>query len=192
MQSLVDEKAALVSAKRQLLLISRGFTWSDSRKTSGRNSRHVWTLQKWIEADQGLESAYATQTQAKQEVVALVAEQEQRKMPKQLIKNSQEPNHPRRVPYQTGRHSKPSSLCSSLFLRCKAKVATACRNSSWRLEPRMRRPRKSARLWHTQCVIREQSTRLPSLAQKLAGSLAKKCEQMTSSLLGIAYLVSTA
>ena len=148
-------------------------------------------MQKWIEADQGLESAYATHIQAKQEVVALVAEQEQRKMPKQLIKNSQEPNHDGFRIRQGGTANHPLcvQICScDAKQRLQQRVGTAHEGCShgWR------RPRKSARLWHTQCVIREQSTRLPSLAQKLAGSLAKKCEQMTSSLLVIAYLVSTA
>ena len=83
------------------------------------------------------------------------------------------------APYQTKRHNKPSSRCSSLFSRCKAKVATVCRNCSWRLERRKKMSRKSARLWHTQCVSWKQRPRLPSLAQRRAGTRAT-----TSSLLG--------
>ena len=65
MRSLDDEKKALWPR-------SRKSTWRDSRKTSGSSSRHIEKiLQKWIEADQELESANAQQIQAK----ALVAEQ---------------------------------------------------------------------------------------------------------------------
>ena len=40
----------------------------------------------------------------------------QRKTTKLLTKSSQEPNHKRRVPCQTKRHSKPSSQCSKAVI----------------------------------------------------------------------------
>ena len=116
----------------------------------------------------------------------------QRKTPKLLTKRSQGPNHKRRDPCQTRRHNKSFSQCSNLFSRCKAKAATVYRSSSWRLVRRKRRSRKSARLWHPQCVNWGQCPRLQSLAQKRAGPLEKKCRQMTSFLRVKAYLASIA
>ena len=59
MQSLDDEKAALLAARRQFLSypckvgsINRKTIWSESRKRSNRNRRNVWkSMQKWLEAD---------------------------------------------------------------------------------------------------------------------------------------------
>ena len=56
MQSLVDEKAALVSDKRQLRLINRGVYLERLTKDIWKKQQaRLDILQKWIEADQGLE-----------------------------------------------------------------------------------------------------------------------------------------
>ena len=82
MQSMDDEKAALLAAKRQILPLqcrnekNRKLNCSESRKVSKRNSQtRLEILQKRIETDQELESANAKQIQAKQEMASLVAEQ---------------------------------------------------------------------------------------------------------------------
>ena len=66
-------------------------------------------LQKWIEADQELESANAKQIQAKKEMAALVAEQAAENA-NAVNQELPRPIHKRRVPCQTKRHSKQSSL----------------------------------------------------------------------------------
>ena len=81
MQSLDDEKVALLAAKRQFSpLQSRIET---HKKNLERISREIETkqqhrseiLQKWIEADQELDAAHAKQVQVKHEMLILVAEQ---------------------------------------------------------------------------------------------------------------------
>ena len=142
MRSLDDEKEALWPR-------SRKSTWRDSGKTSGRSSRHVGKI--WRNGSK-LTKNWSQQMPNKFKL-KLWWQSKQRKTTKLLTKSSQEPNHKRRVPCQTKRHSKPSSQCSKLSLRCKAKAVTVFRSSSLRLvRHRRRRSRKSARILHTQCV----------------------------------------
>ena len=82
MQSLDDEKVALLAAKRQFLPLQSRI--EKQKNYLERISREIETtqqhrldifLQKWIEADQELDAAHAKQVQAMHEVSILVAEQ---------------------------------------------------------------------------------------------------------------------
>ena len=81
MQSLDDEKVALLAAKRQFLPLQnriekkKNYLERISREIETKQQQRLEILQKWIEADQELEAAHAKQTQAKQEMSILVAEQ---------------------------------------------------------------------------------------------------------------------
>ena len=80
MQSLDDEKAALLAAKRQFLpLQSRIEKQKDhlervSKKIEWKQKKRIEILQKWIEADHEFEAANAKQIQAIHEMAMLVAE----------------------------------------------------------------------------------------------------------------------
>ena len=80
MQSLDDEKVALLAAKRQFLPLKVGLrneriTWSEHPGRQTKQQHRLDILQKWIEADQELDAAHAKQFQAKHEMSILVAEQ---------------------------------------------------------------------------------------------------------------------
>ena len=158
MESLDDEKAALLAAKRQFLPLqsridktNRRTIWSESRKRSNRNRRSVWkSCKKWIEADEELEAANAKQTQAKHEMALLVAEQTAENAKKLSIKEIQGFSLTCQDPSLIKLHNTPFSQCSNPFSRCKAWGATVFRNSSWQLARPRRMSRKSVRLWHRQ------------------------------------------
>ena len=81
MESLDDEKAALLAAKRQLLPLQsridkqKNYLERVSKEIESKQKKRLEILQKWIEADQELEAANAEQMQAKQEMALLVAPQ---------------------------------------------------------------------------------------------------------------------
>ena len=78
MESLDDEKAALLAAKRQFLPMQsridkqKNYLERVSREIESKQKKRLEILQKWMEADQELEAASA---KAKQEMALLVAEQ---------------------------------------------------------------------------------------------------------------------
>ena len=81
MQSLDDEKVALLAAKRQFLPLQsriekqKNYLERISREIETKQQHRLEILQKWIEADQELDAAHAKQVQAKHEMSILVAEQ---------------------------------------------------------------------------------------------------------------------
>ena len=81
MQSLDDEKVALLAAKRQFLPLQsriekqKNYLERKSREIETKQQHRLEILQKWIEADQELDAAHAKQVQAKHEMSILVAEQ---------------------------------------------------------------------------------------------------------------------
>ena len=81
MESLDDEKAALLAAKRQFLPLQsridkqKSYLERVSKEIESKQKKRLEILQKWIEVDQELEAANAEQIQAKQEMALLVAEQ---------------------------------------------------------------------------------------------------------------------
>ena len=81
MQSLDDEKVALLAAKRQLLLLQsriekhKNYLDRISREIETKQQHRLEILQTWIEADQELDAAHAKQVQAEHEMSILVAEQ---------------------------------------------------------------------------------------------------------------------
>ena len=85
MQSLDDEKVALLAAKRQFLPLQnriekqKNYLERISREIETKQQHRLEILQKWIEADQELDAAHAKQVQAKHEMSILVAEQIRRK-----------------------------------------------------------------------------------------------------------------
>ena len=81
MQSLDDEKVALLAAKRQFLPLQsriekqKNYLERISREIETKQQHRLEILQKWIEADQELDAAHAKEVQAKREMSILVAEQ---------------------------------------------------------------------------------------------------------------------
>ena len=81
MQSMDDEKAALLTVKRQFLPLQsridkqKSHLERISKEIEKKQQTRLEILQKWIEADQELESADSKQSHAKQETVVLVAGQ---------------------------------------------------------------------------------------------------------------------
>ena len=81
MQSLDDEKVALLAAKRQFLPLQsrvekqKNYLKRISREIETKQQHRLEILLKWIEADQELDAAHAKQVQAKHEMSILVAEQ---------------------------------------------------------------------------------------------------------------------
>ena len=81
MQSLDDEKVALLAAKRQFLPLQnriekqKNYLERISSEIETKHQHRLEILQKWIEADQELDAAHAKQAQAKHEMSILVAEQ---------------------------------------------------------------------------------------------------------------------
>ena len=81
MQSLDDEKVALLAAKRQFLPLQnriekqKNYLERISREIETKQQHRLEILQKWIEADQELDAAHAKQVQTKHEMSILVAEQ---------------------------------------------------------------------------------------------------------------------
>ena len=159
MQSLDDEKLALLAAKRQFLPLQsriekqKNYLERISSEIETKQQHHrLEILQKWIEADQELDAAHAKQVKAKHEMSILVGRTNRRKREGCLsIRALQESSHFHQLPTQTQTHNRPSSQCSNLFSRCKAWGASASRNSSWQLVRQMRKSRKSVKLWHKQC-----------------------------------------
>ena len=115
MNSLDDEKTALLAAKRQRLPLRCQVEKQNiylERLTKDVGEQQLTRLemvQKWIEADQELESANAKQTQGKMEMAALVAEQAAENA-NAVNQELPRPIHERRVPCQTKWHSNQSSL----------------------------------------------------------------------------------
>ena len=178
MQSLDDEKVALLAAKRQFLPLQsrivkqKNYLERTSREIETKQQHRLEILQKWIEADQELDAAHAKQVQAKHEMSILVAEQtaENAKAVNQgtsFIQSLSSPSNP------DSTHNRPSSQCSNLFSRCKTWGATALLNSSWPLGRQMRKSRKLARSWHKQCgnwkvgvILQNQGSKRPNLRVK--------------------------
>ena len=81
MESLDDEKAALLAAKRQFLPLQhridkqKNYLERTSREIESKQKKRLEILQKWIDADQELEAANDKQMHAKHEMALLVAEQ---------------------------------------------------------------------------------------------------------------------
>ena len=81
MESLDDEKVALLAAKRQFLPVQnriekqKNYLERISREIETKQQHRLEILQKWIEADQELDAAHAKQIQTKHEMSILVAEQ---------------------------------------------------------------------------------------------------------------------
>ena len=115
MQSLVDEKVALLAAKRQFLPVQsriekqKNYLERIFREIETKQQHRLEILQKWIEADQELDAAHAKQVQAKHEMSILVAEQtaENAKAVNQALQVSSHSHH---LPTQTLMHNRPSSL----------------------------------------------------------------------------------
>ena len=81
MQSLDDEKAALLAANRQFLPLQsriekqKNYLERVSKEIESKQKERLEILQKWIEADQELEAANAKHIRGKHEMAMLVAEQ---------------------------------------------------------------------------------------------------------------------
>ena len=81
MQSLDDEKVALLASKRQFLHLQsriekqKNYLERILREIETKQQHRLEILQNWIEADQELDAAHAKQVQAKHEMSILVAEQ---------------------------------------------------------------------------------------------------------------------
>ena len=80
MQSLDDEKAALLAAKRQFLPFQRriekqkNYLERVSKEIDSKQRKRLEILQTWIEVDFGIGAANVKQIQAKHEMAMLVAE----------------------------------------------------------------------------------------------------------------------
>ena len=111
-------------------------------------------------------------------------------MQKLSIKEFQGFSLTRRDPFLIKLHNTPFAQCSNPFSRCFAWGATVFRNCSWRLARLRRMSRKSARLWHRQCVHWQQGLRLLNLLPRRSVSRAKWWFQMKSSPQEYAYLDS--
>ena len=189
--------SSLLPSKRQLLPLQsriekqKVYLERLSKDIGKKQQAHLEILQKLIEADQelGQPMTHKFKTSSKWR---LRWQSKQPKTTKLLIRSSQGLNHKRRAPSQTKRRSSPSSQCSNLSLRCKAKAETVFRSSSWRLVRRKRRSRTPVRSWHTQCVNWKQSPLIPNLAQNRAVARVKKGRQTVSTPRGKTYLVSPA
>ena len=168
MESLDDEKAALLAAKRQFLPLrsridsQKNYLERVSKEIESKQKKRLEILQKWIEADQELEAANAKQIQAKQEMALLVAEQsaENAKLSIKGIQGfslaCQDPS----LISSCTTHRSLSAQIRSLDAK-KAWGATVFRNSSWRLEQPRRMSRTSARLWHRLRGHWRQGSRIP-------------------------------
>ena len=160
-----------------------------SKDIGKKQQAHLEILQKWIEADQELGQPMPHKFKTSS-TWRLRWQSKQPKTTKLLIRSSQGLNHKRRAPCQTKRRSSPSSQCSNLSLRCKAKAETVFRKLM--AARRKRRSRTSVRSWHTQCVNWKQSPLIPNLAQNRAVARVKKGRQTVSSPREKTYLVSPA
>ena len=189
MESLDDEKAALLAAKRQFLpLQSRDDKQKNilervSKEIESKQKKRQEILQQWIDSDQELEAANAKQTQAKQEMALLVAEQSAEN---EKTVNQGNPGFQSRVSGSISDQVAQHTVLS----RCKARSATVFRNSSGRLARLGRMSRKSARSWHRQCGHWKQGSRPLNLVPRRIASRAKWFSRMKSSPMENAYLDS--
>ena len=173
MQSLDDEKAASLAAKRQFgSKNKKNYLERVSKEIESTQKKRLEILQTWLEADQDLEAANSKQIQAKHEMAMLVAEQTAENA-KLSIKEIQGSRLTRQDPFLIKLHNKPFSQCSNPFSRCKAWSATVFRNSSWRLARLRRMSGKSVRLWHRQCGNWKQGTRHQNLVPRRTAFRAK-------------------
>ena len=160
MQSLDDEKTALLAARRQFLPLQsriekqKNYLERVSKEIESKQKKRLEILQKWIEADQELEAANAKQMQAKQEMALLVAEQSAENAKKLSVKGIQGFSLTCQDKSLIKLHNTPFSQCSNPFSRCKAWGVTVFRNTPWRLAQPRRMSRKSVRLCPRRVVSR--------------------------------------
>ena len=188
MQSLDDEKVALLAAKRQFLPLQSRI---EKQGRLRRNNNIAW---KFYKNGSRLTRNWICSTRQTGPSLGMRCRfwwpNKPQKTRRLSIRALQESSHFHQVPTQTQTHNRPSSQCSNLFSRCKAWGATALRNSSWQLVGQMRKSRKSVRLWHEQCGNWRVGVLSQNQGSKLSNLRAMWWYWTQSSLR--AYLVSAA
>ena len=174
MESLDDEKAALLAAKRQFLPLQsridkqKNYLERVSREIESKQKR-LEILQKWIEADQEREAANAKQMQAKQEMALLVAEQcaENGK----TVKPGFQSRMSGHISDQVAQHTVLSVFKSVLSMQ-----SMGCHGVSEQLVAAGAKEedvKKISRLWHRQCGHWRQGSLILNLDLRRTASRAK-------------------
>ena len=156
MQSLDDEKAALLAARRQFLPFQRRIEKQKnnlervSKEIDSKQRKRLEILQTWIEADLELEQPTSNRYKPSMRWRCWWLNRLQ-KTHKLSVKEIQGFRITRPDSFLIKLHSKPFSRCSNPFSQCKERGATVFRNSSCQLARLRMMSRKSVRLWHRQC-----------------------------------------
>ena len=186
MESLDDEKAALLVAKRQSLPLQSRI---DRQKNLVRVSKEIESNKNGSRLIRNWEQPTVNRYKPNKRRRCWWLNSLQ-KMQQLSIKGNQGFSLACQDPSLIKLHNTPFSQCSNPFSRCKAWGVTAFRNSSWQLAQPRRMFTKSARLWHRLCGHWRQGSRILNLDPKRTASRAKWWAQMKSSPMECAYPVT--
>ena len=192
MESLDDEKAALLAAKKQIIPLQsridkqKNYLDGVSKEIESKQKKRLEILQQLIEADQELEAANAKQMQAKQEMAMLVFEQSAENATTVNEGNPGFHSHMSGpISDQVAQHTVLSVLKSVLSTK-----SMGCHGVSEQLMAagaNERMLRKSARLWHRQCGHWRQGSPPLNLVPRRIASRAKWWARTKSSPMEYAY-----